>query len=358
MKSSVNINLLTSLTFNFSLYFIVQEIQADKPRVEGTTIAVTAKPPEPIKSNESPAPKENEQATQPAADKHSSTEKHPSKRLDSSSSSLLNKGNSGLRRSQSETTTNRPKRYHEIINTNPPSTGEEESNTLRIEESDISRRHSTPVKPRLDANSEKVDSEKNKEKNRHRRLRSDGTPLSESKRSGKRTRYHTIDISTPNKSESENGSDKALYDTSSSQVGSAPTSTNSSQSSVLHRNNNNVNIESLQSSHHDTNKRSADTAPLATQEDLDVDIDEGRPRTLSDLSSHSSEDLERMDIPRRQRSGLRVMMDPSDASPSPSKRTIQRRKHAIDRRSRHTLDGSMHVPIPSSDNDSESSKVS
>ncbi|XP_072028427.1 LOW QUALITY PROTEIN: uncharacterized protein [Amphiura filiformis] len=322
-----------------------QEIQPDKPRVEGTTIAVTAKPPEPIKSNESQAPKDNEQATQPADKLSSTTENLTSKGLDSNSS--LGQGNIGLRRSQSETTTNRPKRYHEIINTNPPSKGEEDSNTLHIDDSDLGRRNSAPTRKR-DGSPEKVDSEKNKEKNRHRRLRSDGTPLSESKRSGKRTRYHTIDIGTPNKPENKNISDKA---NESSQVG-VPASTNS-QSSTLHRNNNNVNIESLQSSP-DTNKRPAETAPLATQEDLDGDL-EGRPRTLSDLSSHSSEDLERMDIPRKQRLGLKVMLDPSD-SPSPSKRTIQRRRHAIDRRSRHTLDGSMHMPIPSSDNDSESSK--
>ena len=214
------------------------------------------------------------------------------------------------------------------------------------------RRHSTPVsRKKDDGSSEKSDSEK-KSSSRSRRYRSDGTQLSDGKRSGKRQRYHTIDVpsSTPTKETPQEKRVEAPPESSQVEV---PATTNS-LSSALHRNNNNVNLESSLSNQ-DTNKRSAETAPLATQEDLDVDF-EGRPRTLSDLSSHSSEDLERMDIPRKARLGLKVTQEHVD-SPSPSKRTIQRRRHAMDRRSRHTLDGSMHLPIPSSD-DSESSKVS
>lgn len=322
---------------------ILQDIQPDKPRVESTTIAVTAKPPE---SDDSQGTEGNEPATQ---DQISNMQDNHEKGS-TDSLSVQNRGNTGLRRSQSETTTNRPRRYHEIINTDAPTIGGDgdyDSNSLNSP--DTIRRHSTPLKGKQDdspENSEKDEnSEKNKPSGRHRRFRSDGTP-SESKRSGKRSRYHTIEVlATPDRVKED---DKENIEVDHS----------NNQNSALHRNNNNVNIESTVSNNQDSNKPAVETAPLATQEeDLDVDI-EGRPRTLSDLSSHSSEDLERMDNPRKSRLGLRLnkaMLDHSD-SPSPSKRTIERRRHAHERRSRHTLDGSMHVMMPSSD-DSETSKV-
>ncbi|XP_033630536.1 protein outspread-like isoform X2 [Asterias rubens] len=88
--------------------------------------------------------------------------------------------------------------------------------------------------------------------------------------------------------------------------------------------------------------------------------DFGRDRSSTNEShtstvSTSSDDLERLDNPRKANFLVNKAMLDGD-SPSPSKRTIERRKHAHNRRARHTMDGSMHVTIPPSSDESETNK--
>ena len=127
--------------------------------------------------------------------------------------------------------------------------------------------------------------------------------------------------------------------------------------STLHRNNNNVykDVSPRSSPTHLPEPSSQKTsvsdrsASPDSQSTTDLQTKKSQP-SKSETNSQSllsQEDLQRMDVPKRGRFRLNKALIDGETQ-SPSKRTIERRRHAQERRNRHTLDGST-VPFPISD---------
>ncbi|XP_071498168.1 uncharacterized protein [Diadema antillarum] len=132
----------------------------------------------------------------------------------------------------------------------------------------------------------------------------------------------------------------------------------------LHRNNNNVYKDlSPRSSptHQASSSRKSSTSersmsPTDSQSTTESLTKKSQPSKADTNSQNllSQEELQRMDVPKRGRFRLNKDLIQGETQ-SPSKRTIERRRHAQERRNRHTLDGST-VPFPISERKSKSSE--
>nr|XP_054763075.1 uncharacterized protein LOC129269589 [Lytechinus pictus] len=274
------------------------------------------------------------------------------------SSKAARKEKSNLRRSHSALE-HRPEKYEKQTVRRTPSaqtsstTAEASSSPVRKDrEQRLNRRHTTmgrsEVKEVL-GNDEQVTGKGDAS----RRPVSDGSSHKYSASSGMRSRHSESALS---ELEAELGgqADSVLK----SHRDSLPAQTNSTEPS-LHRNNNNVykdvspRLSPTQQATTSSSRKSSiserSVSPSDSQSTTDSQSKKPQPSKADTNTQNllSQEELQRLDVPKRGRLKMNKALIEGETQ-SPSKRTIERRRHAHERRNRHTLDGSS-VPFPISE---------
>ncbi|XP_030840212.1 myosin phosphatase Rho-interacting protein isoform X2 [Strongylocentrotus purpuratus] len=287
--------------------------------------------------------------------------------ISTASSRAARKEKLNLRRSHSALE-HRPEKYDkkQTVRRTPsaqtPSTTSTEtsySSAKKDREERLNRRHTTTgrseVRDALGSDEQEVSGKGDASSSSRRPVSSDG---SSSKNSGMRSRHSESALSEL-EAELKGQADSVLP----SHRDSLPAQANSSEP-LLHRNNNNVYNKDVsprlsptqQTTTASSSRKSSisdrSVSPSDSQSTTDSSqTKKSQPPSKADTNSQnllSQEELQRLDVPKRARLKMNKALIEGGETQSPSKRTIERRRHQQERRNRHTLDGSS-VPFPISE---------